>query len=65
MLRALYLVGVAAFAASGVLAAHRARMDPFGGLVLTYRPASPAAPCATSSSTATRSTGPTTGCCSS
>ncbi|MGW1885649.1 trimeric intracellular cation channel family protein [Streptomyces sp. NPDC001970] len=32
----LYLVGIAAFAASGVLAAHRSRMDPFGGLVLAF-----------------------------
>ncbi len=36
MLHALYLVGVAAFAASGVLAAYRANMDPFGGLVLAF-----------------------------
>ncbi|GHC50845.1 trimeric intracellular cation channel family protein [Streptomyces flavofungini] len=36
MLHTLYLVGIAAFAASGVLAAHRARMDPFGGLVLAF-----------------------------
>ncbi|MEU9164673.1 trimeric intracellular cation channel family protein [Streptomyces sp. NPDC048424] len=36
MLHALYLLGIAAFAASGVLAAHRARMDPFGGLVLAF-----------------------------
>lgn len=36
MLYALYLIGVSAFAASGVLAAHRANMDPFGGLVLAY-----------------------------
>ncbi|MBW1601563.1 trimeric intracellular cation channel family protein [Streptomyces sp. JJ66] len=36
MLHVLYLVGVAAFAASGVLAAHRANMDPFGGLVLAF-----------------------------
>lgn len=36
MLHALYLLGVAAFAASGVLAAHRANMDPFGGLVLAF-----------------------------
>ncbi|MEU4269511.1 trimeric intracellular cation channel family protein [Streptomyces sp. NPDC026092] len=34
MLRILYLVGVSSFAVSGVLAAHRARLDPFGGLVL-------------------------------
>ncbi|MFF4410172.1 trimeric intracellular cation channel family protein [Streptomyces sp. NPDC001404] len=33
-LRLLYLVGVSAFAAGGVQAAHRARLDPFGGLVL-------------------------------
>ncbi|MFJ9767411.1 trimeric intracellular cation channel family protein [Streptomyces erythrochromogenes] len=36
MLHALYLLGIAAFAASGVLAAHRAGMDPFGGLVLAF-----------------------------
>ncbi|MEU2432380.1 trimeric intracellular cation channel family protein [Streptomyces sp. NPDC007861] len=36
MLHVLYLVGISAFAASGVLAAHRARMDPFGGLVLAF-----------------------------
>lgn len=36
MLHVLYLVGVAAFAASGVLAAFRANMDPFGGLVLAF-----------------------------
>ncbi|MFI5521770.1 trimeric intracellular cation channel family protein [Streptomyces platensis] len=36
MLHVLYLVGVAAFAASGVLAAYRANMDPFGGLVLAF-----------------------------
>ncbi|GGS11870.1 membrane protein [Streptomyces aureoverticillatus] len=36
MMHTLYLVGIAAFAASGVLAAHRARMDPFGGLVLAF-----------------------------
>ncbi|MFF4949095.1 trimeric intracellular cation channel family protein [Streptomyces chattanoogensis] len=36
MLHALYLVGIAAFAASGVLAAYRANMDPFGGLVLAF-----------------------------
>ncbi|MGW8948541.1 trimeric intracellular cation channel family protein [Streptomyces sp. NPDC055709] len=36
MLHALYLLGISAFAASGVLAAHRARMDPFGGLVLAF-----------------------------
>ncbi|WP_424210731.1 trimeric intracellular cation channel family protein [Streptomyces sp. BI20] len=36
MPHALYLLGIAAFAASGVLAAHRARMDPFGGLVLAF-----------------------------
>lgn len=36
MLHVLYLVGIAAFAASGVLAAHRARLDPFGGLVLAF-----------------------------
>ncbi|MFJ3723152.1 trimeric intracellular cation channel family protein [Streptomyces sp. NPDC090045] len=35
-MHALYLLGIAAFAASGVLAAHRARMDPFGGLVLAF-----------------------------
>ncbi|NLU69928.1 trimeric intracellular cation channel family protein [Streptomyces sp. HNM0574] len=34
MLHVLYLIGIAAFAASGVLAAHEAKMDPFGGLVL-------------------------------
>ncbi|WP_406365371.1 TRIC cation channel family protein [Streptomyces sp. NBC_01546] len=34
MLHALYLLGVAAFAASGVLAAHRANMDPFAVLIL-------------------------------
>ncbi|MFA7768865.1 TRIC cation channel family protein [Streptomyces sp. NRRL S-448] len=34
MLHALYLLGTAAFAASGVLAAHRAAMDPFAVLVL-------------------------------
>ncbi|MGP3925553.1 trimeric intracellular cation channel family protein [Streptomyces sp. 8N616] len=36
MLHVLYLVGVSAFAASGVLAAHRANMDPFGGLALAF-----------------------------
>ncbi|MGW8375516.1 trimeric intracellular cation channel family protein [Streptomyces sp. ODS28] len=36
MLHVLYLIGIAAFAASGVLAAHEARMDPFGGLVLGF-----------------------------
>ncbi|WP_187685776.1 trimeric intracellular cation channel family protein [Nocardia wallacei] len=36
MLYALYLVGIAAFAASGVLAAYRANMDPFGGLALAF-----------------------------
>ncbi|MFD7335132.1 trimeric intracellular cation channel family protein [Streptomyces violascens] len=36
LLHVLYLIGVAAFAASGVLAAHRANMDPFGGLVLAF-----------------------------
>lgn len=36
MLHVLYLVGLSAFAASGVLAAHRANMDPFGGLVLAF-----------------------------
>ncbi|MET9295715.1 trimeric intracellular cation channel family protein [Streptomyces sp. NPDC003077] len=36
MLHLLYLVGVSAFAASGVLAAYRADMDPFGGLVLAF-----------------------------
>ncbi|MER6313694.1 trimeric intracellular cation channel family protein [Streptomyces sp. NPDC001581] len=36
MLHALYLLGIAAFAASGVLAAHRARMDPFGGMALAF-----------------------------
>ncbi|WP_280385082.1 trimeric intracellular cation channel family protein [Nocardia wallacei] len=36
MLHALYLVGIAAFAASGVLAAYRADMDPFGGLALAF-----------------------------
>ncbi|MFI8263166.1 MULTISPECIES: trimeric intracellular cation channel family protein [unclassified Streptomyces] len=36
MLHALYLLGIAAFAASGVLAAHRAGMDPFGGMVLAF-----------------------------
>ncbi|MEU8551009.1 trimeric intracellular cation channel family protein [Streptomyces roseoverticillatus] len=36
MLHVLYLTGIAAFAASGVLAAHRARLDPFGGLVLAF-----------------------------
>ncbi|MGK5627931.1 trimeric intracellular cation channel family protein [Streptomyces sp. URMC 123] len=36
MLHVLYLVGVSAFAASGVLAAHRANMDPFGGVVLAF-----------------------------
>ncbi|KOU20459.1 membrane protein [Streptomyces sp. WM6372] len=35
-MHALYLLGIAAFAASGVLAAHRANMDPFGGLVLAF-----------------------------
>ncbi|MFJ7905099.1 trimeric intracellular cation channel family protein [Streptomyces sp. NPDC096198] len=33
-LRLLFLIGIAAFAAGGVLAAHRARLDPFGALVL-------------------------------
>ncbi|MFD7442801.1 trimeric intracellular cation channel family protein [Streptomyces sp. NPDC059909] len=32
----LFHVGVAAFAASGVLAAHLSRMDPCGGLVLSF-----------------------------
>ncbi|MFG2616605.1 trimeric intracellular cation channel family protein [Streptomyces sp. NPDC048507] len=36
MLHALYLLGIAAFAASGVLAAHRAAMDAFGGFVLAF-----------------------------
>lgn len=36
MLHVLYLIGVSAFAASGVLAAYRANMDPFGGLVLAF-----------------------------
>ncbi|MFD7665752.1 trimeric intracellular cation channel family protein [Streptomyces sp. NPDC059788] len=36
MLHVLYLVGISAFAASGVLAAYRANMDPFGGLVLAF-----------------------------
>ncbi|MEU3356406.1 trimeric intracellular cation channel family protein [Streptomyces sp. NPDC037389] len=36
MLHVFYLVGIAAFAASGVLAAHEARLDPFGGLVLAF-----------------------------
>lgn len=36
MLHVLYLVGIAAFAASGVLAAYRADMDPFGGLALAF-----------------------------
>ncbi|MFC5720618.1 trimeric intracellular cation channel family protein [Streptomyces gamaensis] len=36
MLHVFYLVGIAAFAASGVLAAHKARLDPFGGLVLAF-----------------------------
>ena len=36
MLHALHLLGIAAFAASGVLAAHRANMDPFGGFVLAF-----------------------------
>ncbi|GAB2719588.1 trimeric intracellular cation channel family protein [Nocardia thraciensis] len=36
MLHALYLVGISAFAASGVLAAYRADMDPFGGLALAF-----------------------------
>ncbi|MFJ7204173.1 trimeric intracellular cation channel family protein [Streptomyces sp. NPDC098789] len=36
MLHALYLLGISAFAASGVLAAHRANMDPFGGFVLAF-----------------------------
>ncbi|MET9609784.1 TRIC cation channel family protein [Streptomyces sp. NPDC006512] len=36
MLHALYLLGIAAFAASGVLAAHRANMDPFGGFALAF-----------------------------
>ncbi|MFG2874934.1 trimeric intracellular cation channel family protein [Streptomyces sp. NPDC048337] len=36
MLHALYLLGIAAFATSGVLAAHRANMDPFGGFVLAF-----------------------------
>ncbi|MEV7725243.1 trimeric intracellular cation channel family protein [Streptomyces sp. NPDC087917] len=36
MPHALYLLGIAAFAASGVLAAHRANMDPFGGFVLAF-----------------------------
>ncbi|WP_234323745.1 trimeric intracellular cation channel family protein [Streptomyces sp. NRRL F-2580] len=36
MLHALHLLGTAAFAVSGVLAAHRARMDPFGGMVLAF-----------------------------
>ncbi|GGR08399.1 trimeric intracellular cation channel family protein [Streptomyces netropsis] len=36
MLHVLYLIGIAAFAASGVMAAHRADLDPFGGLVLAF-----------------------------
>ncbi|UGY95239.1 trimeric intracellular cation channel family protein [Streptomyces gobiensis] len=36
MLHVVFLVGVSAFAASGVLAAHRANMDPFGGLMLAF-----------------------------
>ncbi|MFJ1565940.1 TRIC cation channel family protein [Streptomyces erythrochromogenes] len=36
MLYALYLLGTAAFAVSGVPDAHRAGMDPFGGLVLAF-----------------------------
>lgn len=36
ILHVLYLVGIAAFAASGVLAAHEAKMDFFGGLVLAF-----------------------------
>ncbi|MGW2552893.1 trimeric intracellular cation channel family protein [Streptomyces sp. NPDC001635] len=36
LLRQLYLIGVAAFAAGGVLAAHRARLDPFGGIVVAF-----------------------------
>ncbi|MGW2366010.1 trimeric intracellular cation channel family protein [Streptomyces sp. NPDC001667] len=36
VLYVLYLTGIAAFAASGVLAAHQARLDPFGGLVLAF-----------------------------
>ncbi|MFG2233116.1 TRIC cation channel family protein [Streptomyces sp. NPDC048723] len=63
MLHALYLLGTAAFAASGVLAAHRAAMDPFGGLVLAFAAAISGGTRATSSSTGTRSTGPTTRRC--
>ncbi len=36
ILYVLYLVGVSAFAVSGVLAAKRANMDPFGAIVLAY-----------------------------
>lgn len=36
VLYVLYLIGVAAFAVSGVLAAARARMDFFGGVVLAF-----------------------------
>lgn len=32
----MYLIGISAFAASGVLAAHRANMDLFGGLTLAF-----------------------------
>lgn len=32
----LYLIGLAAFAASGVLAAHEARLDAFGGIILAF-----------------------------
>lgn len=34
VLHILYLIGVGAFAISGVLAAHKANMDPFGAIVL-------------------------------
>lgn len=36
VLHVMYLVGVSAFAMSGVLAAHRANMDPFGAMVLAF-----------------------------
>ncbi len=36
VLHVLYLIGVGAFAVSGVLAAHKANLDPFGAIVLGF-----------------------------
>ncbi|WP_351231064.1 TRIC cation channel family protein [Streptomyces sp. NPDC002133] len=63
MLHALCLVGIAAFTASGVLAAHRSRMDPFGGLVLAFAASVSGGTLRDLIRTVTRCTGPTTGCC--